>query len=220
MRFLKHWPPETGHLLRGSKLIDRDFQLRYTLLILASAMGGMILTLIPVYFFLNQNYQIFTELSLRDAPGILTSLEREQSWMNTLLVATLIGMTVYFTILGLKITNRLVGPLRVMKNHLHQLCRGNFHQKPITVRDTDEFQDLIETYNYFYNSFRQNLRRDLELLGRLSIDPKNRDAYLAWTALIEEKTRQFYLVHEVASTDLKPLSSASDGQSPDSRHAS
>ena len=218
MRFLKHWPPETGYLLRGSKLVDREFQVRYTLMILGAAMGGILLAIGPMYFFLNQNYQIFAELAIKEAPSLLTSLEREQSWMNTLLIATFIGTTVYFTIFGLKITNRLIGPLRVMKNHLHQLCRGNFHQSPITVRDTDEFQDLVETYNYFYNSFRQNLRRDLEMLSRLSVDPKNRDAYLAWTALIEEKTQQFYM--ETARIELKPLPSASVSGSPDSRRAS
>ncbi len=178
-------------------------------------MVGTFIGVVPIYFLLNQNYQIFYALASKEAPSLLQALEREQAWINTILVATLLGLAVFFTLLGVRITNRIVGPLRVLRNHIKQLCRGNFHQNPIKVRTQDEFQDLIEAYNYFYNSFQQNLKRDIEMLQKMQVDPKNRDAYLAWTMMIEEKTLQLQ-----PPTPLKPLISAAPAEFPDSRRAS
>ncbi len=178
-------------------------------------MVGTLLGVVPIYFLLNQNYQIFYALASKEAPSLLQSLEREQSWINTILCATLLGLAVFFTLLGLRITNRIIGPLRVLRNHIKQLCRGNFHQNPIKVRTHDEFQELIEAYNYFYNSFRQNLKRDIELLQKMNVDPQNRDAYLAWKMMIEEKSLQIQDVPE-----LKPLISGVPSEFPDSRRAS
>ncbi len=202
--FLKRFQPTSLYLSRRSRLVDRGFQYRYTLIVLSCATLGTAAALLPIYYFTNQNYQIFLQLASDQAPSLINSLEREQTWLQIILSTTLLGTTVFFFVLGFKITNRIMGPLKVLKNHLKQTCRGNFKQAPIKVRDNDEFQDLIETYNYFYHSCQLALKRDLELLRKIKVDPKNRDAHHAWVMLIEEKTQQ---IETSPSTFLKSVES-------------
>lgn len=201
---------------RKSKLIDKDFQLRYTLFVLGAAAIGMAAALIPAWFFLKDNYHIFSELASNEAPDLLTSLHREQVWIQTILFGVFLAIVIFFTMIGLRMTQRIVGPLNVLKNHLRELCRGNWKISAIKVRDKDEFQELIETYNYFYSSFQQNLKRDLELLKNMAVDPNNRDSYLAWKALIEEKCTQ---LNEPLPKSLSGFSSEY-GRAHGSRHAS
>lgn len=91
---------------------------------------------------------------------------------------------------------------------------------PIKVRETDEFQDLIEAYNYFYSSYRSMLQKDLENLKSLSIDSSNRDAYIAWKQMIEERARQLHIPAEWPDPAPVILNDAKSSEARDSRHAS
>jgi hypothetical protein len=176
--------------MRSSRFIDRDFQLKYTSVVLLAAIIGTSVTVVPSIFFLNENYQIFVDLAYDSAPQILEYLERERAWLNLIIVSGVLGTLAFFWYLGLKMTSRIVGPINVLKNHIRGLTRGKWDQPLVKTRDKDEFNDLIETYNYFYESFQVNLKRDLAFLQKLAIDPQNRDAYLAWKNLIKEKQTQ------------------------------
>ena len=176
--------------MRSSRFIDKDFQLKYTSVVLLAAIIGTSVSVLPSIFFLNENYQIFVDLAYDNAPQILEYLERERAWLNLIIVSGVLGTLAFFWYLGLKLTSRIVGPVNVLKNHIRGLSRGRWDQAPVSTRERDEFNDLIETYNYFYESFQVNLKRDLAFLQKLAIDPQNRDAYLAWRNLIEEKQKQ------------------------------
>lgn len=110
-------------------------------------------------------------------------------------------------------THRMIGPLKVLRNHLKWLSRGHWNLPPLKVREKDEFQDLIESYNYFYSSFRANIYKDLEALKKLNIDANNRDAYKAWKSMIEEKTIQLDISEEleVVPNDLSAQNVESHG---------
>lgn len=179
-----------GFTVRSSRFIDREFQLKYTSVVLLAAIIGTSVTVLPSLFFLNENYQIFVNLAYDNAPQILEYLERERAWLNLVIVSSVMGTLAFFWYLGLKLTSRIVGPINVLKNHIRGLSRGKWDQPLVKTRDKDEFNDLIETYNYFYESFQVNLKRDLAFLQKLAIDPENRDAYLAWRQLIQQKQTQ------------------------------
>lgn len=174
----------------SSAFIDRDFQVRYTILLLASSMVGLILVVGPLFYFINQNYQIFMDLAYDRAPTLIRYLEMERRWIFTLLASVTLGLLCFFSYLGIKMTAKIVGPLNVLKNHIRLLSRGHWYIAPVRTRDSDEFHDLVESYNYFFRSFQANLRNDLERLGRLNIDPQQREAYSTWLDLIEEKRSQ------------------------------
>ncbi|MCB0406985.1 MAG: hypothetical protein KDD34_02210 [Bdellovibrionales bacterium] len=218
-RGIKH-TKAPSYSLRTSRFIDRDFQLKYTSVVLTAALIGILVTIFPIYYFLSQNYNIFVDLAYEQAPQILHYLERERSWVNILLIAGCTGTLCFFWYLSLKLTSRIVGPIQVLKNHIRGLSRGQWAQAPIRIRDSDEFQDLIDSYNYFYDSFRVNLQRDLELLKKFSIDPKNRDAYLAWRSLIEEKAYQLGRRDLLPEPEIIPLSVDGPSEESDQRHVS
>lgn len=206
---------------KNSPFIDRSFQIRYTFLLLGASVLGLIVTFIPIYYFINQNYDIFISLAFDHSPQIIGDLEREKSWVNLTLISVFLGLFGFFFVLTFRMTARIVGPLKILRNHLIQISRGHFYIPTIKIRENDEFHDLIESYNYFFLSFQRNLKRELELLKRVSVDQRNRDAYLAWRQLIIDKTRQL----NDTSVDLKSLAPFESGPapasgSPDSRHVS
>lgn len=188
---------------RGRLITDREFQARYAFVVVLAAALGTILTIIPIYYLLNQNYELFFNLAYEHTPDLLKNLERERGWINTLLVANFVGVLVFFTFLSFKLTTRIVGPLKVLRNHLRLLSRGYWTQPQIVVRESDEFQELISTYNYFYKSIQVQLTKELQLLKRVRVDFNDRDSFQAWKQLLEERIA--LLQTEDPSADPKPI---------------
>ena len=218
-RSFEYVKPAT-YIRRKTPFIDREFQVKYTLLLIGASALGMILITVPIFYFINQNYQIFLTLAYDHSPEILKHLEQERVWINTILFSVFSGLLIFFSIIGFKMTTRIVGPLKVLRNHLKQISRGHWHSPPIKVRESDEFQDLIEAYNYFYSSFQTNIKKDLERLKKIHVDSKNKDAELAWKSMVDEKAAQLNLIEQGA--DPKPifLNDEVSAASPGSRHAS
>ena len=210
----------SGVTKKSSMFIDKDFQVKYTLLVLGAASVGMLMVLFPVYYFLNQNYQIFLELAYEHAPKLLSHLEKERQWMNTLLTTVSISLLVFFFVLGIKMTAKIVGPLKVLRNHLKHISRGHWSMDPIRVREDDEFQDIIEAYNYFFSSFKTNAKKDLELIKSFAVDKTNRDAYYAWQAMIEQKSIQLDILDNTFFEQPISLNAASGAESLASHRAS
>lgn len=119
------------------------------------------------YYFLNQNYQIFIDLAYHSAPDLLKYLEREREWMNFFLVAMFSGMITFFLFLGLRMTARIIYPLLALERHLKSMTRGHWTVKELKIRENDEFQDLITSYNYFFRSLQIKTKQDLSLLEEL-----------------------------------------------------
>lgn len=209
-----------SHQKRTARFIDRDFQVRYASVVICAAVLGALVALVPIYYFLDQNYRIFLDLAHLYAPALMDNLERERIWVTMLLFSGFSGLTIFFLVLSFKLTNRIVGPLRVVRNHMRRLSRGHWFMAPVKVRDSDEFQDLVDSYNYFYESFRTNLRRDLELLKSLKVDPSDRASYEAWRSLVEEKSLQLNLKSELPYPLINALNGAKTSESLDSRRVS
>lgn len=182
---------------KGSKkslhsFIDKEFQLKYTLIFVGAAAVCMLMIAIPSYYYIQQNYSIFENLAFDTAPGIVDHLRHEKKMITFLFISVFFGFLLLFSILGLKITSRIVGPLKVLKNHIKFLSRGKWFQKPIKVRDNDEFLDIISAYNYFFESARFQIQKDLELLESLSINEEDKKNHYIWRQLIEQKLEQLY----------------------------
>lgn len=209
-----------SHQKRASRFIDRDFQLRYAGVVVVAAVLGAFFAFIPVSLFLNQNYRIFIDLANQYAPALMDDLEREQLWVTGLLFVGFSGLTLFFLILSFKLTNRIVGPLKVIRNHLRRLSRGQWYIQPVRIRDSDEFQDMVNAYNYFYESFRTNLKRDLELIQKIKIDSSDKDSFTAWRTLVEERCKQLDIKPPWAQPKLSVLNGGSNAESPDSLRAS
>ncbi len=197
---------------RKIRLINKSFQYRYTFYLLALIATALILFAGPIFYYLNQNYQLFMKLAYDTSPSLLIQLERESVVINSFLFISCITMLLGSLLLGIQVTAKLIGPLYVLEKHLLQLTKGNWSIHPVRTRHNDEFQELIGAYNYFYKSLQAQTQNEIKILKKLSIDPNNREAYRLWQDLIKTKSQQL----DINSSDLD----AALQPSPLSRHAS
>ncbi|MCB9025011.1 MAG: hypothetical protein H6625_01730 [Bdellovibrionaceae bacterium] len=199
---------------RKSLFIDKDFQHKYIYIALIGTLTSGLIGYIPLFYFINQNYDIFIELSYLNAPNIVNNLLNEKIWMNSLMLVSMLGQVIFIYIFMLKLTAKIVGPLKILKNHLKLLNRGLWNVPPIRIRKSDEFQDIIDSYNYFLQSFREDLKQDLDKLKNVKIDRSHITDYKNWQDFVNSRKQQ------LGELDSKSFVVVSDAANRDSRHVS
>ncbi len=176
-----------------SRFINRQFQLKYLGMIVVPCFLALIICISPLYYFLQQNYNIFIEIAYENTPTLVEHLQREFIYLNALLVASLAGVLLFFTFFGIRITGKIIAPIKLLRNHLNEVTRGRWHIRPLTIRDDDEFKELVSTYNYFFSSFKQSTQHDLDRLLIISQNPSHPDSQKILLNMIDEKSEQLNL---------------------------
>jgi len=178
-------PQRVPHGLNPKRLIlNKSFQHKYSLYMVTAVAGGALLFLIPAFYFISQNYELFKSLAYDVQPRLVEHLEREVTWLRFFLggaALLIVGLTM---LLSIRMTKNLLSPLVTMEKHMHQLMLGQWHIPDYLIPDEDDFRDLSMTYDYFYRALKANTETELRLLEKLSIDPQNREAYAAWRQLM------------------------------------
>jgi nitrogen fixation/metabolism regulation signal transduction histidine kinase len=146
---------------------------------------------------------------LLTSPRMVDNLYRELKLANEILLLTYIGFVAFLALVGLRFSQRLVVPVLLIQEKMRDVSRGDLVQASVSIRKTDEFQELCETYNYMVESLRIQIKNDLARLQKLKPDDHNRDAVHTWQLLIDEKRAQ-----------LSGSGPSSPDQAPVSRHAS
>jgi hypothetical protein len=180
----------SGSNRRLNFLVNERFQWRYTSYLVLAVILATLLTGGVTAYFLNQNYGIFTRLAYLHAPDLLPQLEREQVWINTFLVAFFITLVSFNFFYGLKITSRIAGPIVILKRHIRTVSRGMFSNPALRVRESDEFKDLIESYNYLFKSLQAQVRRDIKYLTHALDQNDMGKARETLLQILEEKKSQ------------------------------
>ena len=171
-------------------VVDRKFQVKYTSLVVASVLISMLPIGILTLYFLNQNYNIFMDLALSYSPSLLPHLERERVWINGLVGTTTIGMTIFFAFYGLRVTGRLVTPLLILKEQIRNLARGHWDGPDIRVRETDEFHELVEAYQYFFKILQHETKLEIDQLQKVLPDISSDHSKAVVAEMIQEKARR------------------------------
>lgn len=182
-------------------VLEKRFQYKYTGFMVTAIVGGTALFLIPSFYFINQNYELFKTLAFDTHPYLVEHLEREISWLKFFLLASLTLMMGLTFLLSIKMTRNILAPLIQMEKHMHSLMLGHWHIPDYQIPEREDFRDLSLTYDYFYRSLKANTEAELKLLEKLSIDPQNREAYTAWRSLINEKRARLGLNEEFISNE-------------------
>lgn len=195
----------SGRNRRINFLVNERFQWRYTSYLVITVTLATLLTGGVTAYFLNQNYGIFTRLAYLHAPDLLPQLEREQIWINTFLVAFFITLVSFNFFYGLKMTSRIAGPIVVLKRHIRSLSRGMFSSPGLRVRESDEFRDLIEAYNYLFKALQAQIRRDVKCITEAMdySDPKKTRETLV--KLLDEKKAQLAVPETNPSVTSAPI---------------
>jgi len=163
---------------------------------------GSLLFLVPSYYFLRQNYQIFLKLAFHQSPGLVQYLEQEVIWLTGFMMASFVAIISLITVVATNMTARLISPLLALQKHMKQVMNGHWNIPSINVEKMGEdFRELSLTYDYLYRSLAAQAESDLKLLSQFNIDPNNRDACLAWEKLIQQKKDQLGIIDTLTLTE-------------------
>ncbi len=174
---------EESRFLR-KHIINRTFQYKYLFYTATAIAGGAMVFLIPAYYFISQNYQVFTQIAFDSHPHLISHLDREIAWLKGFLILSFIAILVSCSWLVIRMTKNIISPLIEIEKHMRLLMLGHWDIPDYQMKAENEYRDLSMTYEYFYRALRANTEVELLLLEKMTIDPHNRDAYAAWKKLI------------------------------------
>jgi len=135
---------------RSTKFIlNKTFQYKYCWYMVTAVAGGALLFLIPAFYFLTQNYELFKSLAFDIQPRLVEHLEREVTWLKVFLTFSFILISCATLLLSATMTKNLLSPLTRMENIMHELMLGKWHVPDYHMADDDDFRELAMTYDYF-----------------------------------------------------------------------
>lgn len=182
----KEYDRPNAYLRRTTTYVDRDFQLRHTRYILFVALLSSGTFLLPILLLTNQNYALFMKLADVMSPGMAKYIAKEHLQINVVFAFTLIAYGIFWTIFGKKMTAKIAGPIKVLRNHMRLISRGDYTLDVIRLREDDEFKELINTYNSMYKILQTQNERDLNTLRNIISTVTNPVARDLLSTMIEE----------------------------------
>lgn len=213
---------------RSTSYVDRDFQLKYTKYILTVAIVSAAAFLLPSFLLANQNYDIFLDLADLLNPDLAHYIAKERWTLNLVFAATFVANIVFWFVFSKKMTAKIAGPAKILRNHIRLFSRGDFTLPPVRLRDDDEFKELISAYNYLFTLLQVQNQRELEELKKIQAAISNPLALDLITQMIDDRDQRL----QPAANDSSPSNlgtilnnaSASTDEGPaatrGSRHAS
>jgi hypothetical protein len=143
---------------RRTYVVDRDFQLKYSLLLGSTGLGVSLL-------FGGMIYLAHVDAFRHVPPGteIAAELQRAGSTIVWLTLGTAILMAVALSLLGVLITHRVAGPIYVMNHYLSMLSNGRY-PKMRPLRKHDELKDFFEGLQTTIETLRTREVQDAALL--------------------------------------------------------
>ncbi len=182
---------ESSYSRRPSAYLDRPLQLRFIRRIITVIMGASLLAFVPALYFINENLNFIRNMLVDVAPDMIRYVEREQVFVNISIVSLFLAQVVFLSIYVRKMSAQIVAPIKKLTLHFRDLSMGKLHADEIHIREEDEFQDLINTYNYFYYCIRKQRSQEIknyEEALKQELPPSAREII---KDLLEQKRAQF-----------------------------
>ena len=146
-----------------SLLLDRQFQLKYTSMIvgvaavLSLALGGFLVSKVK------ENSRILGLEGLGDA-AFEAQLFSADNELVLVIAASLVVFLIILVGLSIVMTHRVVGPIYVMKKHLDALAAGRLPEIR-ALRKGDEFVDCHQALVQAVNQLHRELEQDIHVLS-------------------------------------------------------
>ena len=146
-----------------SLLLDRQFQLKYTSMIvgvaavLSLALGGFLVSKVK------ENSRILGLEGLGDA-AFEAQLFSADNELVLVIAASLVVFLIILVGLSIVMTHRVVGPIYVMKRHLDALAAGRLPQIR-ALRKGDEFVDCHQALVQAVHQLHRELEQDIDVLS-------------------------------------------------------
>lgn len=151
-------------------------------------LGGTLMFLLPALFFVEQNYEIFVNLAYDVKPSLVQHLEREMIWLRFFLVSsalTTAGVGLFFV---RRLVRYLIKPLEQVEDHMRSLGEGRWNQPLPQSPDSETYRSFFASYENFNRALLAQAEAELRLLQKISVDPSDREAFMAWRALVSIQT--------------------------------
>lgn len=145
---------------RHSRIIDRAFQLKYTLMVVA-------FTVVVSLSYMTMVYLVHSEVqrdieSYCNATVALELLERSKAILGYTLAGTLL-ISLLLTALGIVATHRIAGPVFVMNRYLGVLASGRIPTMR-ALRKNDELKTLYSNLKGFVDLLAQREKNEADRL--------------------------------------------------------
>lgn len=146
---------------RRTYVIDRGFQLKYTLMLVV--VGALISSLFGGMMYLAH---LDAQRAMNPPPGLRDALARADSTLVWLMVAITVLMAVAFGLFGILITHRVAGPVFVMSHYVGILAKGRYPMmRPL--RKQDELKRFFERFQAAIEALRTREATEAEELSKV-----------------------------------------------------
>jgi hypothetical protein len=178
-----------GRFRRRAYLVDRRFQLKYTLLL---ALAGLVLAL-AAGGWLWQVHRQTLELAVTE-PGLRAIAEAGERQLLLAFVGMAVAMALALALLGIVFTHHVAGPVYVMSHYLSALAQGRYpRMRPL--RRGDELKDFFELFQRAIAVMRERETRHAtiseevvrRMRGALERSPELQPAIAALEGLVREE---------------------------------
>lgn len=148
-------------------LLDRRFQLKYTLFIVLA--GGLIFGTMEAFFY--EEVRANSELAVLSpdaefAADLRAQLEAEDREVLMMLAAFWLALVALLFVVGIVATHRIVGPIHVVDRYVRRIRDGE-PVEPRPLRRGDEFQTLYRHVNEMAAALRAERAAELEAVQRV-----------------------------------------------------
>ena len=135
---------------RSIFIVDRPFQVKYSLLFTLAGVLIAILFCAHIFYFLNEYLQIVIPDYL-DRPQVYSFIMSEKRKIALYLIVLVSFLSCFLFFMGIVLTHKIAGPIMVIKRRMADIERGDFGAQ-IKLRRGDEFKDLADSFNKMLNS--------------------------------------------------------------------
>lgn len=135
---------------RSIFIINRPFQIKYSLLFAFVGVLVAILFCAHIFYFLNEYLQVVIP-DYADRPQVYDFImsEKRKILLYLAVIVSLLGCFLFF--MGIVLTHKIAGPIMVIKRRMADVERGDFGAK-VKLRKGDEFKDLADSFNNMLDS--------------------------------------------------------------------
>ena len=174
---------------RKQYLILPNFQFRYIGLLIGITSFVCLAFVLAAKHYINLNLDPLIESGLISSPALteLIKLEKNFLWENLLSVFLVLISIV--TLAGIFITHRIAGPIFALQRRMKEILNGEMKDKSLRIREGDEFQYLIDTFNEMTSSLRRQILDQQELIEKVKT---------SLSEAIEELEKRSYKKEELA----------------------
>jgi hypothetical protein len=145
---------------RRSRIIDRAFQFKYTLMVVAFTVVISLTYMTMVYL---EHFEIEREIGTYCNSTVAAELlQRSTSILGYIFFGT-VGISLLLAVLGVVATHRIAGPIFVMNRYLSVLASGRIPTiRPL--RKNDELKTLYGSFRGFVDMLAQREKNEAEKL--------------------------------------------------------